>query len=126
MCLSRCFAKPAGSWEIGSTRGMKIPSRFSWFLTNWLRNLKDFPDVDGRTLAVARRDFERMLNVHRRRMEKSAQHVANPFSRRPVSEDEIRSRDTRRARHDVIGEQIFSKGAQLELWQLGNKRGGGV
>ena len=74
----------------------------------------------------AGRNFERMLNVHREGMEKSAQHVANPFSRRPVSEDEIRSRATGRARHDVIGEQIFPKAAHLELWQLGNKWGGGV
>lgn len=65
----------------------------------------------------AGRDFERMLNVHREGLEKSAQ---------PVSEDEIRSRATGRARHDVIGEQRFSKAAQLDLWQLGNKRAGGV
>jgi hypothetical protein len=74
----------------------------------------------------AGRDFKRMLNVHREGMEKSAQHVANPFSRQPVSEDEIRSRATGRARHDVIGEQIFSKAAELDLWQLGKKQGGGV
>jgi hypothetical protein len=32
-------------------------SRFSWFLTKWLRNLKDFPGVDGRTLAAGRSRF---------------------------------------------------------------------
>lgn len=38
----------------------------AWFLTKWLKKLKDFPNVDSRTLARARRDFERMIHLHRR------------------------------------------------------------
>ncbi len=38
----------------------------AWFLTKWLKSLKDFPNVDARTLARARRDFERMVHLHRR------------------------------------------------------------
>ena len=38
----------------------------AWFLTKWLKSLKDFPNVDSRTLARARRDFERMIHLHRR------------------------------------------------------------
>jgi sulfotransferase family protein len=58
--------------KAGWFMGNRVNSRnedslpIAWFLTKWLRSLKDFPDVDGRTLATARRDFERMLNVHRR------------------------------------------------------------
>ena len=37
-----------------------------WFLTKWLKRLKDFPNVDSHTVAGARRDFERMLYLHRR------------------------------------------------------------
>ena len=38
----------------------------AWFLTKWLKTLKDFPDVEPETLACARRDFERMIYLHRR------------------------------------------------------------
>src|SRR5205823_10589021 len=38
----------------------------AWFLTKWLKSLKDFPRVDSRTLARGRRDFERMVHLHRR------------------------------------------------------------
>jgi hypothetical protein len=38
----------------------------AWFLTKWLKTLKDFPKVEPRTLARARRDFERMIYLHRR------------------------------------------------------------
>ncbi len=58
--------------KAGWFMGNRVDSRnedslpIAWFLTKWLRSLKDFPNVDSRTLALARRDFERMLNVHRR------------------------------------------------------------
>ena len=38
----------------------------AWFLTKWLKTLKDFPNVEPQTLARARRDFERMIYLHRR------------------------------------------------------------
>jgi hypothetical protein len=38
----------------------------AWFLTKWVKQLNDFPNVDSRTLARARRDFERMVHLHRR------------------------------------------------------------
>jgi hypothetical protein len=38
----------------------------AWFLTKWLKTLKDFPNVGPRTLDWARRDFERMIYLHRR------------------------------------------------------------
>ena len=50
--------------QVDSRNEDSLPA--DWFLRKWLKRLKDFPHVDGRTLAAARRDFERMLNVHRR------------------------------------------------------------
>jgi hypothetical protein len=38
----------------------------AWFLTKWLKTLKDFPNVEPAMLAYARRDFERMIYLHRR------------------------------------------------------------
>jgi hypothetical protein len=38
----------------------------AWFLTKWLKTLKDFPNVEPSTLARARSDFERMIYLHRR------------------------------------------------------------
>lgn len=58
--------------KAGWFMGNRVDSRnedslpVAWFLSKWLRKLKDFPNLDGRTLAGARADFERMLNVHRR------------------------------------------------------------
>jgi Sulfotransferase family len=36
------------------------------FLTKWLKELKDFPNVKPRILQRAIRDFERMVSIHRR------------------------------------------------------------
>jgi Sulfotransferase family len=38
----------------------------AWFLTNWLKTLKDFPNMDADVLARAIRDFQRMVHIHRR------------------------------------------------------------
>jgi hypothetical protein len=38
----------------------------AWFLTKWLKSLKDFLNVDSRTLARVCRYFERMVHLHRR------------------------------------------------------------
>jgi len=38
----------------------------AWFLTKWLKALKDFPKVEESVLARARRDFDRMVHIHRR------------------------------------------------------------
>lgn len=58
--------------KAGWFMGNRVDSRnedslpIAWFLSKWLRTLKDFPEVEGPALAAARTDFERMLNVHRR------------------------------------------------------------
>lgn len=38
----------------------------AWFLTKWLKDLKDFPNVDRGLLGRALRDFDRMIHIHRR------------------------------------------------------------
>lgn len=38
----------------------------AWFLTKWLKELKDFPNVEGSVLGQAIRDFQRMVFIHRR------------------------------------------------------------
>jgi Sulfotransferase family len=38
----------------------------AWFLTKWLKELKDFPNVEPDVLPRAIRDFERMVHIHRR------------------------------------------------------------
>jgi hypothetical protein len=38
----------------------------AWFLTKWLKTLKDFPNVHTSVLARAIHDFQRMVYIHRR------------------------------------------------------------
>jgi hypothetical protein len=38
----------------------------AWFLTKWLKELKDFPNVEPGVLRRAIHDFERMIYIHRR------------------------------------------------------------
>src|SRR6266571_2236245 len=38
----------------------------AWFLTKWLKKLKDFPNVEPGVLQRGIRDFERMVHIHRR------------------------------------------------------------
>jgi Sulfotransferase family len=38
----------------------------AWFLTKWLKVLKDFPNLEADVLARAIRDFRRMVHIHRR------------------------------------------------------------
>src|SRR5438128_1172400 len=38
----------------------------AWFLTKWLKELKDFPNVEPGVLRRAILDFERMVYIHRR------------------------------------------------------------
>ncbi|PZR77736.1 MAG: hypothetical protein DLM52_03885 [Chthoniobacterales bacterium] len=38
----------------------------AWFLTKWLQQLNDFPNVDVEILAAAIGDFRRMVHIHRR------------------------------------------------------------
>src|SRR6266480_5972103 len=49
--------------KAGWFMGQRVDSRnedslpMAWFLTKWLKTLRDFPDVEPETLACARRDF---------------------------------------------------------------------
>jgi hypothetical protein len=58
--------------KAGWFMGMRLDSRsedslpMAWFLSKWLKTLKDFPNVDSRTLHKAHKDFDRMVQVHRR------------------------------------------------------------
>src|SRR5207302_1402312 len=58
--------------KAGWFMGNRVDSRnedslpIAWFLTKWLKSLKDFPNIDNNILVGGRRDFERMLNIHRR------------------------------------------------------------
>ncbi len=38
----------------------------AWFLTKWLKELKDFPNIEPAVLRKAIRDFQRMIYIHRR------------------------------------------------------------
>jgi hypothetical protein len=38
----------------------------AWFLSKWLKTLKDFPNIDSRTVHKCTRVFARMVQVHRR------------------------------------------------------------
>jgi hypothetical protein len=133
--------------------GNRVDSRnedslpIAWFLTKWLRSLKDFPDVDGRTLAAARRDFERMLNVHRRgiptpdarwgwknpRSMWLIPFLADRFPKMRVVHVIRDARDMmlsenryflRQHGYWILGPDWWRDplAAQLELWRMGNKR----
>jgi sulfotransferase family protein len=133
--------------------GNRVDSRnedslpMAWFLTKWLRNLKDFPDVDSHTLAAARRDFERMLNIHRRGIPSpdTLWGWKNPRSmwllpflaeRFPKMRFIHMIRDARdmmlsenryflrQHGHWILGPDWWRNplAAQLELWRMGNKR----
>ena len=58
--------------KAGWFMGHRVDSRnedslpMAWFLSKWLKRLRDFPNVDSRTLTKARSDFDRMIQVHRR------------------------------------------------------------
>ncbi len=119
----------------------------AWFLTKWLKALKDFPDVDSRILGRALRDFERMVHIHRRGIP-SANDLwgwKNPRSvwlipflvnRFPELKFVHMIRD---ARDMMLSENIYflrqfghwllgpdwwrnPEAAQLQLWRLSNKR----
>src|SRR4029077_9291573 len=38
----------------------------AWFLSKWLKTLKDFPNIDSRTAHKAHKGFARRVEVHRR------------------------------------------------------------
>lgn len=38
----------------------------AWFLSKWLKTVKDFPDVKNEILHKAYKDFDRMIQIHRR------------------------------------------------------------
>jgi len=139
--------------KAGWFMGNRVNSRnedslpIAWFLTKWLRSLKDFPDVDGRTLATARRDFERMLNVHRRgipspdapwgwKNPRSMWLIPFLVDRFPKMKFVHMVRDARDMMlsenryflrehgHWILGSDWWRNplAAQLELWRMGNKR----
>ena len=119
----------------------------AWFLTKRLKSLKDFPNVDSRTLARARRDFERMVYLHRRGISlpdarwgwknpRSLWLVPFLVDRFPELKFVHMIRD---ARDMMLSENIFFlrqnghwllgpdwwrnlEGAALELWRVSNKR----
>jgi Sulfotransferase family len=119
----------------------------AWFLTKWLKTLKDFPNVDPQTLARARRDFERMIYLHRRGVSSPDARWGwkNPRSlwlipflvdRFPEMKFVHMIRD---ARDMMLSENIYflrqnghwllgpdwwrnPEAAQLELWRASNKR----
>jgi hypothetical protein len=139
--------------KAGWFMGNRVDSRnedslpMAWFLTKWLRSLRDFPNVDNRTLAAARRDFERMLNVHRRGIpspdarwgwknprsmwlipffadrfpEMRFVHVVRDARDMMLSENRY---FLRQHGHWVLGRDWWQNPlvAQLDLWRLGNKR----
>jgi hypothetical protein len=118
-----------------------------WFLTKWLKRLKDFPNVDPDTFARAGRDFERMLYLHRRGISSPDARWGwkNPRSlwlipflahRFPALKFVHMIRD---ARDMMLSENIYflrqnghwllgpdwwrnPEAAQLELWRISNKR----
>ena len=139
--------------KAGWFMGNRVNSRnedslpIAWFLTKWLRSLKDFPDVDDRTLATARRDFERMLNVHRRgipspdapwgwKNPRSMWLIPFLVDRFPKMKFVHMVRDARDMMlsenryflrehgHWILGSDWWRNplAAQLELWRMGNKR----
>jgi Sulfotransferase family len=118
------------------------------FLVRWLKTLKDFPDVDSELLAKARREFERMIYLHRCHIPsvESRWGWKNPRSlwlipflvdRFPQMRFIHMVRD---ARDMMLSENIYflrqngywllgsdwwrnPELAQLELWRRSNKRG---
>ena len=136
-------------WFMGARRDSRNEDSLpiACFLTKWLKKLKDFPQVDARTLARAHRDFERMVHVHRRGIPSSTARWGwkNPRSMWliPFFADRFPKMKfvhvIRDARDMVLSEnRYFLKdhgswvlgpdwwrdpvAAQLELWRLGNKR----
>jgi Sulfotransferase family len=118
-----------------------------WFLTKWLKRLKDFPNVDSHTVAGARRDFERMLYLHRRGIPSPVARWGwkNPRSlwlipflvqRFPELKFVHMIRDARdmmlsdniyflrQNGHWLLGPDWWQnpEAAQLELWRISNKR----
>jgi Sulfotransferase family len=117
------------------------------FLTKWLKKLKDFPNVDSRTLTRARREFQRMVHLHRRGISSPDARWGwkNPRSlwlipflveRFPEIKFIHMIRD---ARDMMLSENIYflrqnghwllgpdwwrnPEAAQLELWRASNKR----
>lgn len=119
----------------------------AWFLTKWLKELKDFPNVEASVLARAIRDFQRMVYIHRRGIASSdalwgwknprslwlVPFLVNQF---PKLKFVHMIRD---ARDMMLSENIFflrqnghwllgpnwwrnPEEAQLELWRKSNKR----
>lgn len=136
--------------------GNRVDSRnedslpIAWFLSKWLRALKDFPDVDSRTLAAARADFERMLNVHRRGIPSPSApwgfknprsmwllpFLAERFPKMKFIHVIRDARDMmlsenryflRQHGHWILGPDWWRnpQAAQLELWRMGNRRAAG-
>jgi hypothetical protein len=119
----------------------------AWFLTKWLKTLKDFPNVDRDTFARADRDFERMLYLHRRGIPspdvrwgwKNPRSLwLIPFLVRRFPELKF-VHMIRDARDMMLSENIYflrqnghwllgadwwrnPEAAQLELWRISNKR----
>jgi hypothetical protein len=119
----------------------------AWFLTKWLKQLKDFPDVEPDMLRRAIRDFDRMVYIHRRGIPSPDAHWGwkNPRSlwlvpflvnRFPKLKFIHMIRD---ARDMMLSENIYflrqnghwllgpdwwrnPEAAQLELWRRSNKR----
>lgn len=117
------------------------------FLTKWLRTLKDFPNVESGRLNRARREFERMIYLHRRGISSPEARWGwkNPRSLwlLPFLADRFPDLKfvhmIRDARDMMLSENIYflrqnghwllgpdwwrdPKAAQLELWRVSNKR----
>ena len=119
----------------------------AWFLTKWLQQLKDFPNVEPGVLRRAIHDFERMVYIHRRGIPSPDVHWGwkNPRSlwlvpflvnRFPKLKFIHMIRD---ARDMMLSENIYflrqnghwllgpdwwrnREAAQMELWRQSNKR----
>lgn len=136
-------------WFMGNRRNPRNEDSLpiAWFLTKWLKTLKDFPDVDPKPLARARGDFERMVHLHRRGISSpdAPWGWKNPRSlwlipflghRFPQLKFIHMIRD---ARDMMLSENVYflrqngqwllgpdwwrdPEAAQLELWRVSNKR----
>jgi hypothetical protein len=119
----------------------------AWFLTKWLKELKDFPNVEPGVLRRAINDFDRMVYIHRRGIPSPDAHWGwkNPRSlwlvpflvnRFPKLKFIHMIRD---ARDMMLSENIYflrqnghwligpdwwrnPEAAQLELWRRSNNR----
>jgi hypothetical protein len=138
--------------KAGWFMGNRVDSRtedslpMAWFLSKWLKQLIDFPNVDSRTLRRACHDFARMIQVHRRGIPSSdapwgwknprtmwlLPFLVNRFpSMRFIhmirdARDMMLSNNTHFLKdhgHWALGEWWRDpKAAQLEVWRRGNKR----